>query len=238
MAKTLRETDLYPAVKSFLEGQGYEVKSEVGAADIMACREGDDPLIVELKTGFSLSLFHQGVARQTVTDCVYVAVPRGSGKRFQTSLKNNLSLCRRLGLGLITVRSSDDFVEVHCDPGSYRPRQSKARKTQLLREFAQRVGDPNKGGAQKVNLITAYRQDALACARLLQSEGAMKGAQVAKATGVPKATRLMADNHYGWFERVETGIYDLSSAGCAALETYAKVADRSEGQAGNSEGKE
>ncbi len=32
-ASGLRETDLYPPVKLLLEGQGYEVKGEIGAAD-------------------------------------------------------------------------------------------------------------------------------------------------------------------------------------------------------------
>ncbi|WP_188720543.1 DUF2161 domain-containing phosphodiesterase [Actibacterium pelagium] len=238
MTKALRETDLYPAVKSFLEGQGYEVKAEIGAADIVACRDGDDPLVVELKTGFSLSLFHQGVARQSLTDCVYLAVPRGTGKRFQSALKSNVALCRRLGLGLITVRLRDDFVEVHCDPGPYRPRQSKVRKTRLLREFARRVGDPNEGGAQKQNLITAYRQDALACARHLHIQGPTKGAKVAKATGVEKATRLMADNHYGWFERVEKGVYGLTAQGGSALDSYATIADRTKAGSETSGGSE
>ena len=38
-----KETDLYPPVKALLEGQGYEVKGEVGAADIVACRGDEDP---------------------------------------------------------------------------------------------------------------------------------------------------------------------------------------------------
>ena len=29
----------------------------------------------------------------------------------------------------------------------------------------------------------------------------------------------MADNHYGWFQRVETGIYDVTEAGRAAAES-------------------
>lgn len=37
---TPRETDLYGPVKSFLEGQGYVVKSEVGVADVVALRGG------------------------------------------------------------------------------------------------------------------------------------------------------------------------------------------------------
>ena len=57
----MRETDLYAPIKSFLEGQGYEVKAEVASADVVACRADEEPLIVELKTSFSLALVHQGV---------------------------------------------------------------------------------------------------------------------------------------------------------------------------------
>ena len=77
----LRETDLYPPVKAWLERQGYEVKSEVGAADVVGVKAAQDPVIVELKTRFSLTLLHQAVARQAVTDNVYVAVPRWLCKR-------------------------------------------------------------------------------------------------------------------------------------------------------------
>ncbi|MCG6883461.1 MAG: DUF2161 family putative PD-(D/E)XK-type phosphodiesterase [Silicimonas sp.] len=209
----MQETELYPPVKAFLESQGYTVKAEIGAADVVACRDGDEPVIVELKTGFSLSLVHQAVARQAITEAVYVAVPRGKGKRFQTALRQMTKLCRRLGLGLITIRTKDAHLEVHCDPGPYAPRQSKPRKIALLREFARRHGDPNTGGATRQGLVTAYRQDALRCAGYLAELGQAKGAIVARETGVERATRLMADNHYGWFERVETGIYALTEKG-------------------------
>ncbi len=214
----MRETELYPAVKAFLEGQGYEVKAEIGAVDVMACRDDDDPVIVELKTGFSLSLFHQAVQRQSVTDAVYVAVPRVTGRRWQSALKQNKTLCRRLGLGLITVRLKDDLVEVHVDPAPYAPRKQKRRKTRLLREFARREGDPNTGGATRVGLVTAYRQDAMKLAAFLAEAGPSKGAGVAKATGVERATQMMRDDHYGWFERVEIGVYQLTPVG----KTYLK----------------
>jgi len=183
MAKIL-ETDLYPPIKAFLAAQGYEVKAEVGAADVVARRGTDDPVIVELKTGFSLGLFHQAVARQSITDAVYVAVPRKTGRRFQAALKNNLKLARRLGLGLITVRMSDALVEVHLDPAPFSPRKSKPRRDRLLREFDRRVGDPNTGGSTRVGLVTAYRQDALRCAAHLDAHGPSRGAEVARATGV------------------------------------------------------
>jgi hypothetical protein len=212
------ETELYPPVKAFLIEQGYEVKAEVGAADIVACRGEDDPVIVELKTGFTLSLFHQAVERQAITDTVYVAVARGAGRRFQSALKSNLKLARRLGLGVITVRLSDGFVEVHLDPGPYTPRKSKPRKDRLLREFSRRVGDPNTGGSTRTTLVTAYRQDATRCAQHLAANGPSRGAEVAKATGVERATRMMADDHYGWFERVERGIYGLTPKGREAVQ--------------------
>ena len=214
----MQETELYPPVKAFLEGQGYEVKAEIGAADVVACRDGEEPLVVELKTAFSLSLVHQAIARQAITDTVYLAVPRGKGRRFQTSLKQMKTLCRRLCLGLITVRMSDEHLEVHCDPAPYTPRKSKQRKAALLREFAKREGDPNSGGATRKGLVTAYRQDALRCAGHLAEAGPSKGAVVARETGVEKATRLMADNHYGWFVRVEKGVYDLTDSGRKAAE--------------------
>lgn len=214
----LRETDLYPPLKSFLEGQGYEVKSEVCGADIVACRGAEDPLIVEMKTGFSLTLIHQAVARLSVSDTVYIAVPRGQGRRFQKSLAENKTLCRRLGVGLLTVRLADGFVEPHLDPGPYAPRQSKPRKTRLLREFARRSGDPNVGGSTKTQVMTAYRQDAIRIAQYLEQHGASKGAVVAKACAVPTATRMMAADHYGWFERVATGVYQLTERGVQALE--------------------
>ena len=131
-----READLYRPIKVLLEGQGYEVKGEIGAADVVAIRGQEEPIVVELKSGFSLALFHQAIERQRITDSVYLAVPLGGSRAITKTLKNNKVLCRRLGLGLMTVRLRDDFVQIHCDPAPYRPRQSAQKKARLLREFA------------------------------------------------------------------------------------------------------
>ena len=220
MAK-LRETDLYPPVKAFLEGQGYEVKSEVAGADVVAMRADDpDPVIVEMKTGMNLTLVQQGVARQAISDWVYLAVPTQKGRK---ALAGHVALCRRLGLGFITVRPRDGFVEVHCDPGPYAPRASKPRQGRLLREFQRRVGDPNAGGSVGVKLVTAYRQDALRCAVFLAENGPARGAEVAKAVAVPRATAIMRDDHYGWFEKVERGVYALTPRGAEEHRTFDPV---------------
>ena len=47
--------------------------------------------------------------------------------------------------------------------------------------------------------------------------GASKGADVARETGVVHATRMMRDDHYGWFEKVEKGVYGLSPKGADAV---------------------
>jgi hypothetical protein len=224
--KAIRETDLYKPVKAFLEGQGYEVKAEIGAADIVASNGVDEPLIVELKTGFSLSLFHQAIARQAITDTVYVAIPHAAGRRFLQSLTSNKALCRRLGLGLMSVRLSDGHIDVHLDPAPYRPRKSKPRQARLLREFLRRVGDPNQGGSVRRGLVTAYRQDALRCVGVLQANGPGKASEVARQSGVTAARRIMADDHYGWFDRIRTGIYGLSPKGAEAAAQYNDVIQR------------
>jgi len=216
----IRETDLYPPIKALLEGQGYAVKGEVAEADVVAIRGDEDPVIVELKTAFALTLVHQGIARQSISDAVYLAIPRKTGRVAWKALKDNIGLCKRLGLGLITVRLRDGLVEIHCDPAPFKPRKSARRKARLLREFARRVGDPSTGGATRSGLVTAYRQDALRCAAHLSDAGPTKGAMVAKATGVPQATRLMATDHYGWFERVEKGVYGLTPKGAQGLKDY------------------
>jgi len=210
------ETDLYAPVKAFFEALGYEVKAEIGAADVMALRGDEPPVIVELKLGFSLTLLQQGIARQKVTDQVYLAVPRWKGRAGYKAFKGNLGLCKRLGLGVISISAAGE-VQVHHDPAPFQPRKVKRRQTMLMAEFERREGDPNKGGATRVGLVTSYRQEALRCAAYLVDHGPTKGAVVAKATDVPRATRVMAANHYGWFERIETGIYGLTEVGQAAV---------------------
>jgi hypothetical protein len=69
--------------------------------------------------------------------------------------------------------------------------------------------------------VTGYRQEALRCLSLLVTQGPTKASLVASKTNMAHARRLMADNHYGWFERVANGIYALSPKGVQAVEDYA-----------------
>lgn len=215
----VKEADLYPAIKAFLTRAGWQVKGEVGPADVVG-RRGDDTLVVELKTGFSLALFHQGIERLKLTDLVYLAVPAGGRRKAQAA---NVALARRLGLGVLTVRLRDGHVTVMAEPGPYAPRKSKRKQARLVKAFDRLDGDPNAGGATRHGLVTGYRQDALKCARFLAVHGASRGAVVKEWAEVPEATRIMAANHYGWFERVERGVYGLTDAGRKGVKDWGDV---------------
>jgi len=219
------EADLYPAVKAFLEAQGYDVKGEIRGCDVVATRGDEPPVIVELKLGFSLALVLQGVDRLGLTDRVYLAVsrPRGRrGRRGSVLRRDVRDLCRRLGLGLMTVAPgrSAGCVEVVVDPVPYRPRRRAAALTRLLGEHARRVGDPNRGGVTRMPIVTAYRQEALRCAMLIE-RGGQASLKALRETGlVPNASRILQRDVYGWFRRLERATYALTDRARQDIERF------------------
>jgi hypothetical protein len=227
-----REEELYEPVKAFLEGQGYAVKAEVRGCDLVACRGTEPPVIVELKKAFNLALLLQGVDRLAMSDQVYLAfaVPT-TAAGWRRDRRSVLKLCRRLGLGLLMVHPERALVEPLLDPLPYRPRPNRKRQALLLKEFAHRVGDPNTGGQTRRPTVTAYRQNALRCAALLQRQGPTKAALIASGTGVGSAGPLLRRDVYGWFQRIGHGIYDLSPKGHEALEMFADVVRELDGTA-------
>ena len=205
-----REMDLYPPVKALLESQGYVVKGEVQACDVVGVRGEEPPVVVELKRTFNLALVLQGVDRLAMTDHVYLAVGRQPDR-----LSDVLQLCRRLGLGLMVV--SPPRARVLVDPLPYRPRHARVRASRLLREHQLRVGDPSMGGSVRRPIMTAYRQEALRCAAALEAGPRSLRSLLAVADG-PRAGRILRDDVFGWFERVERGVYQLSPRGRRILD--------------------
>jgi hypothetical protein len=210
----MAEVDLYGPIKRFLEAQGYAVKGEIGPCDIVAVRGDEVPVVVELKEHLNLALILQAVDRLSASDSVYMAfrIGKGHSASWRSRRKQVTSLLRRLGLGLLTVSARGNVVPV-LDPAPYRPRSNDGRRKRLLKEFAERVGDPEAGGSASRKRLTAYRQDALRCARELAEEGVLKVSVVRERAEVERAGPIMRDNHYGWFDRVKTGYYDLSPKG-------------------------
>ena len=205
------EAALYGPVKALLEAQGYVVKGEIVGCDVVGVRGEEPPVVVELKRAFGLALVLQGIDRLALTDAVYLAV--GAWPRRPAAV---LRLCRRVGLGLIVV--AGERADVVLDPLPYRPRTSRGRTARLLSmEHRRRVGDPTGGGSVWCPIMTAYRQEALRCAGRLEAGPATLRAIRAEGDA-PHAGRILQANVYGWFERVERGVYVLSPRGRRALE--------------------
>ena len=217
------ETSLYPAVKRFLEAAGFRVKGEVNGCDAVAVHDGEGLrlAIVELKLGLNLDLLLQAVERMRAADEVWLAVP--ATQRGRDRDRRVHRLCRLIGLGLMAVNVSRGRVEVLAEPGPYRPRPDQRRRLRLLSEHAKRHGDPSPGGSSRQPIMTAYRQQALACAALLQvGPGRPRDLRIV----APAAGRILL--HNGWFERTERGIYRLTADGEAALRRWPDAAAASQ----------
>jgi hypothetical protein len=212
------ETTLYLPVKRFLEKLGFTVKGEVGGCDLVALSGDDPPLVVigELKLTFNLELILQAVDRAGACDEVWLAArlsARGKGRESDARYRN---LCRRLGFGMLAVTNSGD-VEVIVQPATTAPRRNPKKRSRLVSEHQRRKGDPAMGGSTRAPIMTAYRQQALACAAAL-SVGPRRVKDLRQ--GMPDAGKILLHNVYGWFDRAERGIYVLTDAGHAALKRW------------------
>ena len=212
------ETALYLPVKRFLENLGFTVKGEVGGCDVVALSAGDPPIVVigELKLTFNLELVLQAVDRAGACDEVWLAArmsARGKGRESDARYRN---LCRRLGFGMLAVTNSGD-VEVIVKPPTTSPRRDTKKRSRLVAEHRRRKGDPALGGSTRAPIMTAYRQQALACAAAL-SRGPRRVRDLKPE--IPDAPKILQHNVYGWFDRAERGIYLLTEAGHAALKRW------------------
>jgi len=224
------ETELYGPLKAYFEARGYEVKGEVMHCDMVAVKPDEGAtLIVEMKKTFTLALLLQGVERLRLCDRVALAVERNRGKSGAVNQRfgDLAELCRLLGLGLLTVtffKTKAPVVDVLCEPGDPPVRgMRRTRRERLQLEFRERSGDYNVGGSTKRKLVTAYREKALRCAWALREHGPLAPRRIAELTGNRNAGAFMRSDYYGWFERVERGVYRLRPAGEAALGEYADV---------------
>lgn len=212
------ETSLYLPVKSFLEEAGYVVKGEVGGCDLVGLSNDDPPVVVvaELKLSFNLELILQAVDRATISNEVWIAARISSSGRGRESDKRYRNLCRRLGVGMLGISDAGE-VSVIVGSVSPMPRTDPKRRLRLMREHQKRRGDPVLGGSTRTPIMTAYRQQALACAATLTA-GPLRVRDI--RTNVPDAGKILLSNVYGWFERLDRGVYALTEAGRIALQRW------------------
>ena len=167
----------------------------------MALRGDDPPIVVigELKLTFNLELVLQGVDRAAACDEVWLAArvsSRAKGRENDARFRN---LCRRLGFGLLGVRT-DGEVHVLVSSSAPMPRKNPGRRSRLVEEHCSRRGDPVEGGGSRKPIMTAYRQHALACAAALAQRPRRPRDLTAD---IPDAPKILRRNVYGWFVPVE-----------------------------------
>jgi hypothetical protein len=212
------ETALYQPVKRFLEKLGFTVKGEIGGCDVVGLSNDDPPVVVigELKLAFNLELILQAVDRAPAGDEIWIAAKisaRGKGRESDARYRN---LCRRLGFGMLGVTDRGE-VEVLVKPPTTSPRREPKKRSRLVTEHQRRQGDPVSGGSTRAPIMTAYRQQALACASALV-DGPLRVRDLRERC--PDAGKILLHNVYGWFARTERGIYELTEAGHAALKRW------------------
>lgn len=214
------ETSLYLPVKHFLEASGYVIKGEIGGCDLVGLSDGEPSVVVvcELKLTFNLELILQAVDRATICDEVWIAARISAKGRGRESDKRYRDLCRRLGIGMLGVSDAGD-VSIIVSSVSPMPRTNPKRRTRLVGEHRKRAGDPALGGSTKVPIMTAYRQQALAIAAALTA-GPLRPRDLKETAATAGA--ILRNNYYGWFEKVEKGVYALTDAGRTALAHWNK----------------
>ncbi|WXR61251.1 DUF2161 family putative PD-(D/E)XK-type phosphodiesterase [Peptostreptococcaceae bacterium AGR-M142] len=230
MSDKMKETYLYLPIKELFSRLGYDVQAEVGEIDVLATKE-EDFVVIELKKDLNLKLIVQGAQRQKLSEIVYVAIPKPTYKiRMSSVFQEKVYLIRRLGIGLVFVnfKKSGPVATIEEDPFIFDLKQSqrlnKKTRERALKEKSLRSGDYNLGG-QKGTKITAYKENVILVAALLSQNGVMKVAEVKKTAG-EKAGAILRDNHYGWFERVKTGYYQLSLKGQDAVNVYDYIIEK------------
>jgi hypothetical protein len=208
-----RETDLFRPLQIYLQGQGFEVYSEVRGADLLARNEvgeNEEWIAIEMKTKMSLKLLNQGVARQESFDTVYLALPLEGGQGRIPGYKELRRTLNRLGLGLLVVRflRQGSRVEILLHPGEGKKRNRPSKRRGMIREVDGRYAELNKAGeASKVEKFTAYKQQCLIIAWAVSETGPQGiSPKELRAQGLPERCGiLLIQNIYGWFERKSRG---------------------------------
>ena len=130
-----KESDLYPPVCKYFTSLGYDVQAEVKSCDLVAKRDGET-IVAELKKSFCLKLVYQAIERQSMTDLVYVVIPRpkcAKGSQWNSMIK----LMKRLDIGIITVALDSELktVDVVSAPAGNAKPKSSVKRASLNKEI-------------------------------------------------------------------------------------------------------
>lgn len=215
----MREEELFEPIKQYFQEFGYVIDGEVGHLDVL-CEKDGQFIAVELKNDLNFKVFLQAAKQQKLFEHVFIGCWTPKNCRSRVFL-DKVYMIQRLGLGLILVSKRTKVVTVFCDPiqhplESYLKR-NKRKKEMLIREFSNRKTKSNSGGINKTKLVTAYKENSLLVLNYLNEFGPSKASIIKKTIAVDNAYSILYQNHYNWFEKVDTGIYGMSVMGKEAF---------------------
>ncbi|AMQ06329.1 DUF2161 domain-containing phosphodiesterase [Sporosarcina psychrophila] len=219
------EVDLYKPVKEYFTQQGYDVHGEVNECDVAAVRD-QELVLIELKLSLSIDLLIQATKRQRLTNEVYVAIPRPKLNFRSKKWKDSCHLVRRLELGLILVSflENDAQVEIVFHPASFDRKKSmqrsKKKRNAMLTEMEGRLGDYNIGGSCQTKIMTAYKENCIHIACCLLELGPLSPKSLRKMGTGEKTLTILNKNYYGWFDKIQRGIYMISDIGKNELHEF------------------
>jgi hypothetical protein len=219
-----QETDLYAPVRGCFVDRGYEVRGEVDDCDLVAVRE-DDLVVVELKRGLTIELLLQATKRQSISESIYVAIPAPAKMGRRSRWPDMKRLIKRLEMGLIVVFLDGALprAEIVFDPSPHKQKRSSKKRTSALREMAGRSGDYNSGGSTQKKLVTAYRESAIHIACYLDKFGPLAPKKLCEMGTSPKTRSILYRDVYGWFSRVEHGVYEVRNSGMREVKKHPEL---------------
>jgi hypothetical protein len=226
--KKIFETDLHHPVHQYFCELGYTVRSEVHHCDITATK-GEELIIIELKKSLTMDLLVQAAKRQRITDLVYIAIPKPSYSLASRKWKDICHLVRRLELGLIliTLKENASWIDIVIEPVPFDRHKSmqknKKRREKIMSEIKNRHGDFNTGGSTRKKLMTAYKENAIQIACCLINYGPLTPKKLRDLGTGKKTQSILHMNVYGWFERVERGLYMISEKGRNEIQEYPEL---------------
>lgn len=226
--KNIQETELYQPIHDYFVKLGFEVHAEVNDCDLTASKDGE-LIIVELKLNLNLDLLIQAVKRQRLTGYVYIAIQRPNYSMFSRKWKDLCFLVRRLELGLIVVtfEGKAPQVDIILNPSPFSREMSmravKKKTNSIIAEIQGRHGNYNVGGSIRTKIMTAYKENVIHIACCLKKYGQLSPKKLRELGTGKKTLSILNKNFYGWFERVERGIYKLSDRGNEELHNFSEL---------------
>ncbi|MDR2940102.1 MAG: DUF2161 domain-containing phosphodiesterase, partial [Clostridiales bacterium] len=89
------------------------------------------------------------------------------------------------------------------------PKQNK-KNLALTKELLNRKSETT-GGVNKRRIMTGYREEAVKIACALLKNGEMRATDLINTFGCDKKTNsILYNNHYGWFIKIQRGVYNIS----------------------------